>query len=395
MATVTKRKWTYKGEEKTAWIVRYVDKSGSRKQETFERKKDADQHRVKIENELANGTHVATSDTCTVRQLAELYMADVERRLKIGDRMTLTTVKNYRNFVFNHICRQFGHMKLTALQADAIQEWLNDLCVHFKRPTVARARDQMKLLLAYGVQRRLIGRNVLLEGKVRTPSSVRKRVAVPNREQLQTLLTALETRGQAERYRSVHIRRIAIKTAMFCGLRRGELCGLQWENVNFGKQRLEIRHSYSQFDGLKSPKTHAGLRDVPMPPPVLDALREHHEACGRPTTGFVLTRRAGAPLFPSELWKYWRDLCERAGMTDEAGRPLFHLHALRHAAASLAIAKGLTPLHVKSFIGHARIGTTMDIYGHLFPEDERIALTLTDVASDFDGARLTQKTASH
>lgn len=383
MASVTKRKWTHKGVERTAWVVRYIDKSGSRKQETFDQKKQADRRRVEIEGELARGVHVAVSDSCTIRELADAYMLDVERRHHIGDRMTMTSVKSYRNMIYNHICAEFGTLKVVDLTAAMIQDWLNKKCETWKRSSVRRAHCNLTLLLSFGVSKRMVGRNVIKEGRVRVPSGEVKRVAVPSRKQLSAILEALEIRAPQERHRSIPIRRAAITLAMFCGLRRGEVCGLQWENVDFAKRMVRVRHNMSVYDGLKAPKTFAGIRDVPMPERVVQALQALHADSGKPETGHVITARGGRPMRPTELWEYYRDLCGKCGMLDEAGVPLFHLHALRHAAASLAIAKGLSPLHVKTFIGHARVATTMDIYGHLFPDDERIATALTSVAEDF------------
>lgn len=383
MASVTKRKWMHNGTERTAWVIRYTDKSGSRKQETFEQKKQADRRRVEIEGELSRGVHVAVSDSCTVRQLADAYMQDVERRHHIGDRMTMTSVKSYRNMIYNHICVEFGTLKVVDLTPAMIQDWLNSKCETWKRSSVRRAHCNFTLLLSFAVSKRLAGRNVIKESRVRVPMGEVKRVAVPNRAQLAALLEALETRGTAERHRSVPIRRAAITLAMFCGLRRGEVCGLQWDNVDFGERLVRVRHNMSVHDGLKAPKTFAGIRDVPMPDPVFQALTILHEASGKPELGHVITAHSGRAMYPAELWEYYRDLCRRAGLADDGGKPLFHLHALRHAAASLAIAKGLSPLHVKTFIGHARVATTMDIYGHLFPDDERIAMALKSVAADF------------
>ena len=74
-------------------------------------------------------------------------------------------------------------------------------------------------------------------------------------------------------------------------------------------------------------------------------------------------------------------------MTDEDGKPRFTFHVLRRAAVSLLVSQGLLPIHVKTTVGHSRVSTTLDVYGHLFPEDKRIKGAVAGVAQLFDAIR--------
>lgn len=390
MASVSKRKWTYKGVEKSAWVLRYVDKAGRRHSDTFPTKKAADQARIRIEGEIEMGVHTAARDTCTVAEAGELFVAECERRLRIKDRMTRTTLANYRNQV-RQIVAEFGKTKLTDLTALGIQDWLNGLNVSYSRQSVEKSHLVFKMILAHAVARGLISRNIIVHGRVRVPSRERVRIAVPSIEEARRLLAALAQREPAERHAAFHARRVAVHLAIFGGLRRGEICGLHWENVRFDRGLIQIRQSLSQLDGLKAPKTQAGIRDVPISPTVLDVLLEAHVAQGSPATGHVVKNHQGGKIRPTHLWTLWKHVATKAGLVDERGIPLYHFHALRHVAASLLIADGLTPLHVKTFIGHARVSTTLDVYGHLFPEDERIRASVGKVAERFFLAQEPQK----
>lgn len=380
MATVTKRKWTYKGEEKTAWVVRYVDNQGKRRQETFERQKEAKEYLRKVENELHQKVHVPAGETTTVAAAARLYLDDCERRHKIKDRMTMTSIKNYTQAIASTVEPQLGHYKLTDLTADILQEHLNDLAVTFSRATVMRCRWMLKAILGLAVRKKLIARNLIVEGGVRVPSFERERIPIPSRSELTRLLAAVDVRAWKENQFVFSVRRVALSLAIFCGMRRGEICGLHWQNVDFEAGIIRVRHNMTLHDGIKAPKTWAGIRDIAMPQRVRDILREHHALWGCPEEGLVIRGRDGTKVQPAQLWFYWKTVAKRAGLVDDKGVPLYHFHALRHANVSLLIADGLTPLHIKSHIGHANVSTTLNVYGHLFPEDDSIRRSVDSIA---------------
>lgn len=381
MASVNKRKWTYKGVEKTAWVLRYVDKNGKRHTSTFGTKKAADHARLRVETEIDMGVHVAASETVTVATACDLYMKDCERRHRIKDRMTLTTLANYRAAIKYTIIPQLGALKLTALTADILQEHLNELSIKCSRANVMRCRWLLKAVLAYAIRKRMIARNLIVEGGVRVPSFVKERIDIPTRAELSKILKEIEVRHPLDRHNVFEIRRCAILLAMFCGMRRGEICGLHWENVDFDAGVIRIRHNMSLLDGLKTPKTWAGIRDVSMPEKVRVALQALAAQSGNPSSGLVCRTHQGKRVAPVQLWTYWVKVAKRAGLCDDKGVPKYHFHALRHANVSLLIADGLTPLHIKTHIGHANVSTTMNVYGHLFPEDERIRKSVESITN--------------
>ena len=96
--------------------------------------------------------------------------------------------------------------------------------------------------------------------------------------------------------------------------------------------------------------------------------------------GYVLLSSNGKPYSPVMCAGLFRRTMVEAGLVGDDGKPLFTLHALRHASASLMIEHGLPPLNVKQFMGHENIQTTFDIYGHLFDDDTRTAQAVQAVA---------------
>lgn len=395
MAKVSKRKWNYKGEERTAYVVRYFDQGGVRRQGTFEKFKQADAFRLRVENELANKTHIPASKTVTMAELSNLFLEEVERRHRIKDRMTGSTRMHYRCIVQKHIAPRFGTVLVTELSADMVQQWLDDLCLKFKRGSVAAYRACLDVMLKFAVRRHYVGRNVIVEGGVRVAGGERKRLAIPSLADLQRVLAALEKPVKMERHGCFLNRRAVIGLALFTSLRRGEVAGLQWENVDLERGLLAVEHSLSFYDGLKTPKTWAGIRTNALAPYVLSALQDLWVHQGKPKTGYVIQSLRGRQMRPSQIWDLWRALAKNAGVATENGTPLWRFHDFRHAAASLLIAEGVNPLHIKTFMGHASIKTTLGVYGHLFPEDSKVPAAVTAIANRLvDGARAPQNLAS-
>lgn len=381
MAKVSKRSWTYNGEKREAWIVRYFDAEGTRRQETFEKKKDADARRLKIENELSRGTHVASAKSCSMKDLAEAFLIDCERRHKAKDRMKWATVRNYRLFVRTQVLPVFGRLRATDVKPEHVQEWLDRMCAEMPRATAQTYFKALSVVLKFGVRRNLIGRNVIVEGGIKMPIVQRKQIRLPSIADLKHVLSELDKRIPHERSFCLENRRVAIGLALFSGLRRGEICGLHWENVDFDAGVIHVRHSRTFYDGLSAPKTWAGNRTVTPAPSVMANIRKLHATQGRPAAGPLLLTQRGTPLTSSSLYYLWKFFAVRAGIADQAGKPKWRFHDFRHAAASLLIAEGVTPLHVKAFMGHASVHTTMNVYGHLFPDDTRVPDAVETIAA--------------
>ena len=135
MASVRKRTWTYKGVEKTAWVVDYTDLGGSRRQKTFRQKKDADRYRTKVETELGKGIHTPDSTSITVAKACDLWLDKCRQRLSRKQKMTRVTLYSYESVVSNHI-KPFSirDEKLSQLNAPRVQAWVDGLYYHPEKP---------------------------------------------------------------------------------------------------------------------------------------------------------------------------------------------------------------------------------------------------------------------
>jgi integrase len=166
--------------------------------------------------------------------------------------------------------------------------------------------------------------------------------------------------------------------AIFCGLRASELRGLRWADIDLAAAELHVRQRADRYHKIGRPKSEAGERTVPIPPPVLNALKEWKLRC--PKGALDLTFPNGSGRIESRSAIVERGLRPAqiaAGVVGVDGKAKYPgLHSLRHFFASWCInrrADGgleLPAKVVQERLGHSTIAMTMDVYGHLFPRGD-------------------------
>jgi integrase len=227
--------------------------------------------------------------------------------------------------------------------------------------------------------------------KLRLPAvrGTRDRIASPS--EASTLLAALPVGDGA-----------LWATAMYAGLRRGELAALRWEDVDLAAGVIRVERSWDVKDGVIEPKSESGRRTVPIASVLRDFLVGHKLQAGR-SGGLVFGRTSEVPFGPTGVRKRaesaWRrrrlecarELAQAAGyefdalaetdrepFLDQAGFEPITLHECRHTFASLMIGAGVNAKALSSYMGHSSITITLDRYGHLMPGNEDEAAELLD-----------------
>jgi integrase len=157
-------------------------------------------------------------------------------------------------------------------------------------------------------------------------------------------------------------------TAMYAGLRRGELMALRVEDIDLPAGVIHVRRGWDQYDGAITPKSGKG-RKVPIATALRAYLAEHLLGLGW-REGLAFGVSGESPFVPTVIaWRADRAWSKLQRIT---------LHECRHTFASLMIAAGVNAKALSVYMGHANIGITMDRYGHLMPGNEDEAAALLD-----------------
>ena len=310
-------------------------------------------------SEAAPGSPVerGTGDAVTVADLAAEVREIKRRRLKPR------VFADWNRALEQVILPRLGSCPVSTLDADLLASFIGEL--HDQGLAGASIRAYLKPLNAISslaCRRGLLERNphALLHADERPRPAQRRRAYQWTAESIGRLLR--EARRRGERPQARYSYHPALATLALTGARVGEVLGLRHCDIDLDAQMVRIRHSWSRDGQLTSPKSQSAIRDLPLP-----------SELGRLLEPLLAAGTAEAWLFPSRSGRlplsYW-NLAQRgfapalidAGLAGQGIR----LHDLRHAAASLLVAAGLTPVEVAAQLGHADPGITLKLYAHLF-----------------------------
>jgi integrase len=364
---VRKRTWTTtSGNRKEAWVVDYIDQAGDRHIETFGRKKDADAYHAKVGVDVRAGTHTAPSKSITIKQAGANWIESVA----LDDREE-STLAQYRQHTA-HINERIGNLKLAELTAPGVTNFRNDLLKTMSRAMARKVLSSLKSLLRHAQASGDVAQNVALAVKIKKNTRDKKKleigVDIPTADEIKAIIAAATATAKP-----------LVLTTIFTGLRSSELRGLRWSDIDLKNGKLQVRQRADRYGKIGNPKSEAGHRTVPLPPQVVQVLREWKLQCPKGTgLVFPAVGGTGVALHNNTVRAFTAAVCA-AGIVDEDGKPKYSgSHSLRHFFASWCInpkkrgGLGLTPKEVQTLLGHSTIAMTMDTYGHLFPDSEDV-----------------------
>lgn len=292
--------------------------------------------------------------------------------------------ERYDEIVRLHIVPVLGRIQLQKLTPQQVQSfYTKKIKEGFKAGTVASFHNVLHKALDTAVRWNLIAKNVC--DVVSPPRAVKFEFQPLTVEQVRKLLEV--TKG--------HYMEALFKLALATGMRRGELMGLKWQDVDFNTGMLQVRRILtripSKMEGKgfieSEPKTKSSRRSVVIASFALDALREHRwrqlDAVKKAGPlwqhhDYVFCTSIGTHINPTtDMLEPLNELLEKAGL------PHIRFHDLRHSAASLLMSQGVHPKVVQELLGHSTIGMTMDVYSHVLPSMQQDAISkLNDVLKE-------------
>ena len=318
--------------------------------------------------DLQNGV-LLPPDKQTFGQFLTRWLEDVAK-----PSVRPATYTSYEQLARVHILPDsIAKRPLSKLTPQDVQAFLNrkqqgDISARTVQYLHAVIRRALEIALRWG----FVVRNV---AKLVEPPRVKRQEVKPlSPEQAKTFLEA----AKEDRLYAMYV------VALALGLRQGELFGLKWEDVDFDTGTLRIVRALQRIDGkpqFVEPKSDKSRRVIALPRFVVDTLREHKVrqleerllvGSRWQDWGLVFSTSVGTPLENSNTLKAFKALLRRAGLPD------MRFHDLRHSAASLLLAQGLSPRVIMEVLGHSQIGLTMNTYAHVLPALQREAAEAMD-----------------
>ncbi|UJQ94102.1 tyrosine-type recombinase/integrase [Mariluticola halotolerans] len=369
MAKIRKRTWKTKaGEVRTSWQLNYVDKNGGLQQKQFRTKSEADDERIRVEGQIANGVHVADKKSITVADAAKAFLADFEELVDTGKRGRIT-LKGYDAHVRLHLLTfDIAHIKMSRLGGPDCVSFARDLELHRSDDLAKRVFTTFRMVIDHALGQGWIGSNPARSVSVRTApdwEADKEQLEIPPFDDLKKILKAAKAYDQTGRAEAF------VSVLLFQALRISELRALGKQHVVLKgpSPELIIRRKADRWNKLERVKTKRSIRNVPLGPQTALALRKWMLACPASEEDILFANGIGkVESYANYYNRLWVPILMAAGIIKEGETPPFGMHSLRHAGISLWIKNGATPKQIQTWAGHASIQTTWDIYGHLWRE---------------------------
>ncbi len=354
---------------KSSWRLKYdVGTAGQRRiayVTVRSTRKQAEAELAKRLNELAQGRYIARSME-TFESYAHHWLTNIAPA-KSGP----SSLAQYETMMRTHILPQLGPIELQKLDANAIDQFYTLCRKHGLAPvTVGNLHSVLKRILKSAVKAGKLASSPM--ERIQTEPNARPdEVEVLDEEQLARLLDHLKG----------HWLYLPTLLVVHTGLRRGEVCGLRWKDLNVSVGELRVAQAIGRVGnkiGVTTLKTKRSRRSLKLPPNLLNELVQHKKERAAFTLklpgkdDLICTMPDGKPLHPVVLSHTF------AQKVREAGLPPTKFHGLRHFHISYLLKNGV-PVHVVSVrAGHANASVTLNTYAHLMGEEDQRAAEQSD-----------------
>jgi integrase len=311
-------------------------------------------------------TYVEPSQLSLAEYLKEVWLPATEHEVR------RSTFDAYRRNVELHVQPRIGRLKLqkvrpldlTKFYADLLRDGRLDLKGGLSPKSVHNIHQMLRKALEDGVRQNYLVRNVAASAKVPKPTAARRAEM--------RYWTSAELRHFLDSARdSRHF--TAWYLAASTGMRRGELLGLRWSDIDLERGRLAVRRalvsvSYTVYES--DAKTQRSERVIDLDARTVKVLREHHAQqigeresidAGYRNRGLVFAKPDGATVHPDIFSQAFQRRVASASV------PRIRLHDLRHTHATLLLQAGVSPKVVSERLGHATVAFTMQVYAHVIP----------------------------
>ena len=349
-----------------------TDKRTRKWESGFRTKRDAEKRLGELLHQLNGGINVKPT-----RNTLGGFMVDWLDNY-VSTRVRARTLEGYRQRA-KHIIGDIGSIPLADLRPNHITRYYTDKSESLSPGTLIKHHNLIRDCLSHAVRWDLLVRNVA--EAVEPPRARKKEMRAFSVPEIHKFLSACP---QGPWHTMFH-------TLIWTGIRRSELLGLRWSDLNLDMASMQVRQSLVRLqDGtyvIEEPKTFKGLRSLDLAPSTCLSLKAHRENQKRDAAllgipfseiDLVFGHPDGSPRTPSTVTQQFRRTARRAGFSD------VRLHDLRHTHASLMLQQGTDMKTTSTRLGHASIAFTMDTYAHLLPGMQQSAMEKFEKALNSD-----------
>jgi integrase len=332
----------------------------------FKTKAEAATARAQLMTDFDHGTYV--------RETRESVATYMQRWLEVRrPNLKATTHESYRQLIASHITPKIGGLRLADLNAETLNRFYSQLLTDgrlnggggaLSTRTVRYIHTVVRAALKDAVRWKAVSQNVA-DYSDPPPSRSAREMQVWDAATLRAFLAYVRD----DRHYALWL------LAATTGMRRGELAGLRWRDVDLDRAYLAVTQSVVLVGAevkISTPKTTKSRRAIALDEATVEALRAHRQRQIETrlsveaeefdfASDIVFPGMDGGPIRPEIIGDAFRRL------TKEAGLPVIRLHDLRHTYASIALALGVNPKVVSERLGHSDVRITLSVYSHLLP----------------------------
>ena len=335
-----------------------------RKYKSFRTKKDAELALARHDVSMEDGASIHPINI-TLSDWLDYWLDSM-----FAPRAAETSVYGNRLIIENHIKPAIGYVQLQKLKPYTIQNYYTLLRSekNLSPNTIIKHHDLLNTAFKAAVKQEYLTRNPI-DG-VDRPKKVHHEAKVYTPELLQKLISLCDG----------HRLECTIKLGAYLGLRREEICGLKWEDIDWDEQTIYIRRARTQVGSQiveKDTKTYASTRKLFIPEDLLNTLQKEFQKQEEiraklqdyyKNTSYIIVMEDGAPIHPNYVSELFTKFLKQNDM------PKIVLHELRHTFASISNEAGVQEFNIGKALGHSNVSTTKKIYTHLFDDKHTSAV---------------------
>lgn len=289
-----------------------------------------------------------------------------------------TTFERYESIIKNHVPETLKKLPLEKLYPEHLQRLYLE---KQKEGLSGRSVELLHVVLHSALKQAMrlgyVSRNVA--DYVDRPKKKTKEKRILTQEELHCFLSC------ANKHRLYPAFLLLVTT----GIRRGEVLGLRWQDLNYEEETIVINQSLTTLNHgfvIQEPKSESGKRIIPLLPEVVEELKkwrkkwlEEKISLGPdwPETDLVFPSEVHTPMYPRNFTRVFYTICQKAGIEG------ITIHSLRHSFVSYLVAQGVDPRTVKELVGHSSVTLTLDVYARSISASKKEAIEhLRNVIND-------------